>query len=95
MTEFRPVLALAIALVAPAAFADDQTPTPKQLEFFEKQVRPLLAEHCYQCHSVKAKRVEAKLLLDSRKAQLRGGDSGPAIVPGDADKRLLIEAIRY
>ena len=75
--------------------ADDKRPTEQQLEFFEKQVRPLLAKHCYQCHSVKAKRLEAKLLLDSRKGQLKGGDSGPAVVPGDADGSLLIEAVRY
>ena len=70
-------------------------PNSQQLEFFEKQVRPLLAKHCYQCHSVQAKRLEAKLLLDSRSGHLRGGDSGPAIVPGDADGSLLIEAVRY
>lgn len=75
--------------------ARDERPTEQQLEFFEKQVRPLLAKHCYQCHSVKAKRLEAKLLLDSRKGHLTGGDSGPAIVPGDADSSLLIEAVRY
>ena len=56
--------------------ADEPAPTAEHLEFFEKEVRPLLAKHCYQCHSVNAKRVEAKLLLDSRASQLRGGDSG-------------------
>jgi hypothetical protein len=74
--------------------AADQ-PTQTQLEFFEKEVRPLLAKHCYQCHSVKSKRLEGKLLLDSRKGHLAGGDSGPAIVPGDVDGSLLIDAVRY
>ena len=66
-----------------------------QLEFFEKEVRPLLTEHCYECHSVGSERVEASLLLDSRAAHLKGGDSGAAIVPGNSDQSLLIEAVRY
>lgn len=77
------------------ACADEQLSPAERLEFFEKQVRPLLATHCYECHSAKATRVEASLLLDSRKAHLTGGDSGAAIVPGDADGSLLIEAVRY
>ena len=75
--------------------ANEQLANEQQLEFFEKQVRPLLAKHCYECHSVKAKRLEAKLLLDSRKGHLAGGDSGPAIIPGNSDDSLLIEAVRY
>ncbi|MCA9058241.1 MAG: DUF1549 domain-containing protein, partial [Planctomycetaceae bacterium] len=66
-----------------------------QLEHFEKQIRPLLAEQCFECHSVNAKKIEAGLLLDSRSGWLKGGDSGPAMVPGHADKSLAIEAIRY
>lgn len=98
MTVSRSILVLALMytlLSGVASQADDQAATPEQLDFFEKQVRPLLAKHCYQCHSVKAKRLEAKLLLDNRKGHLTGGDSGPAIVPGDADGSLLIEAVRY
>ena len=68
---------------------------PAQLEFFEKKVRPLLAKHCFKCHSVNAKRLEAGLLLDSRSGHLQGGDSGPAIVPRNADESLLIQAVRY
>lgn len=77
------------------ACADEQLSPAERLEFFEKQVRPLLATHCYECHSAKATRIEASLLLDSRKAHLTGGDSGAAIVPGDADGSLLIESVRY
>ncbi|MFN3189999.1 MAG: PSD1 and planctomycete cytochrome C domain-containing protein [Aureliella sp.] len=72
-----------------------ERPTKAQLEFFEKEVRPLLVEHCYECHSTGAERVEASLLLDSRDAHLRGGDSGASIVPGNADASLFIEAVRY
>ncbi len=71
------------------------TPTAEQLEFFERSVRPLLAEHCYSCHSSKAEKLKANLLVDSRAGLLRGGDSGAAIVPGDADGSLIIAAIRY
>jgi len=67
--------------------ASDQPFSVDDLAFFEKKVRPLLAEHCYQCHSVDAKRIEANLLLDSRASHLQGGDSGAAIAPGDAAHR--------
>jgi hypothetical protein len=74
----------------------DQKQTPEaQLEFFEKHVRPLLVEHCYQCHSATSKRVEGGLLLDTHAGLVKGGDSGSAL---DTDKPLasmLIEAIEY
>ncbi len=65
------------------------------LEFFEKHVRPVFSEHCYGCHSATAEKVKGGLLLDTRAGVLKGGDSGPAIVPGDPDKSLLIRAVRY
>jgi hypothetical protein len=66
-----------------------------QLDFFENKVRPVLANHCYKCHSTQSEKVKGGLLLDSREALLKGGDSGPGIVPGDPDKSLIIKAIRY
>ena len=86
---------LSMLLACPGVQADEQKTTPKQMEFFEKEVRPLLAKHCYSCHSVKSKKLQAGLLVDSRAALLRGGDSGQALVPGDADASILIEAVRY
>ncbi|MEO1527120.1 MAG: DUF1549 domain-containing protein, partial [Planctomycetota bacterium] len=83
-----------VAFLSPFVAAAPPT-RAEQLEFFEKDIRPLLAEHCYSCHSVNADRVEASLLLDSRQAHVRGGDSGAAIVPGNPDASLLIEAVRY
>jgi len=66
------------------------------LEFFEKKIRPVLAEHCYKCHSSDSKKLKASLYhLDTRAGFLKGGDTGPAIVPGDPEKSLLIEVIRY
>jgi len=94
-TLFFALLLGSIWVVSSACQAAEQSPTADQLEFFEREVRPLLAKQCYECHSTKAKRVEGSLLLDSRAAHLRGGDSGSAIVPGDADGSLLMEAVRY
>lgn len=67
----------------------------EQLDFFEKKIRPVLAEHCYECHSATSKKLKASLLLDTRAGHLEGGDSGPALVPGDPEESLLIEVIRY
>jgi hypothetical protein len=68
---------------------------PDAVAFFEKRIRPLLAEHCYRCHSADAKEVQGELLVDSRLGLRRGGYSGPAIVPGSADQSLLVKAVRY
>ena len=65
----------------------------KGVEFFEKNVRPILVEHCYECHSGREK--NGGLLIDSRERLLAGGDSGGVIVPGDPEHSLLVEAIRY
>src|SRR6056300_357356 len=64
-------------------------------EFFEKKIRPVLAEKCYQCHSAKAEKLKGGIQLDHLQHILAGGDTGPAIEPGDAEKSLLIESIRY
>ena len=65
-------------------------------DFFEKKIRPVLVEHCYQCHSASAEKIKGELLLDSREGMLKGGESGkPAVVAGNVDKSRLIEAIRY
>ena len=69
---------------------------PEQVQFFEQKIRPVLAEHCYECHSAQAKKLKAGLRLDSRAGWQRGGDSGePAIVPGQPDASQLIQAVRH
>ena len=68
---------------------------PAEVAFFEKKIRPVLVEHCYRCHSVQAKMPKAGLHLDSRAGIRRGGESGPAIVPGKIDESLLIQALRH
>ncbi|HBL44753.1 PSD1 and planctomycete cytochrome C domain-containing protein [Gimesia sp.] len=69
--------------------------TSEQLEFFEKSIRPLLAEHCYECHSGQATRLEGGLRLDSRSLLLKGGDSGPAAELKQPHDSLLLQAVRY
>ena len=69
--------------------------TSEQLEFFEKEVRPLLVEHCYECHSGKSKKLQAGLRVDSRNAMLKGGDSGPALIASKPEESSLIQAVRY
>lgn len=69
-------------------------PDARGLEFFEKKIRPVLVEHCYSCHSQESKKVRGGLLVDTRDGLLKGGDTGPAIVPGAAAKSLLMAALR-
>ncbi len=85
----RPLIAL--ALVACAA-AQAQTPDN---EFFEKKIRPVLAEKCYACHSSKSKSPMGGLALDTRAGLQRGGASGPEIVPGKPAQSRLITAVHY
>ena len=83
------LLATALATLSANAAA----PTPAQVEFFEKNIRPVLAAECYECHT-SAKR-KGSLVLDTREGLLKGGESGPAIVPGQPDSSLLLQAIRH
>lgn len=83
---------LVATLVSGAAAAE---PAAGQIEFFENKIRPVLAEHCYACHSDQAEKVKGGLRLDTREALVKGGTSGPVIVPGDAEASSLIKAIRY
>lgn len=64
-------------------------------EFFEKKIRPVMVERCYECHSATAKKVKGKFKLDTREDFEKGGDSGAPVVAGEPDKSLLIKAIRY
>ncbi len=76
-----------------AASGGAAEPTPQQLETFEKQIRPLLIEHCLQCHG--ADKQEGGFSLATRDALIRGGDSGTALVPGQPAASLIIKAVEY
>src|SRR5687768_14107904 len=65
------------------------------VEFFEKKIRPLFAQHCYECHSVTGKDVKGGLRLDTAEGLLKGGDGGPVLVPGNPDGSKLIQAVRH
>lgn len=66
----------------------------KGVEFFERQIRPLLADRCFQCHSSDSKKANGGLLLESAAGLLKGSDSGPIIIAGDPDKSLLLDVVR-
>ena len=87
MLRFHPITALLLAPLALLAAGDDDL-------FFESKVRPLLMKRCYECHSLE-KKTKGGLALDSRAGWQHGGDNGPAIVPGDLTKSLVIKAVRY
>jgi hypothetical protein len=88
-----------VILVGPlllAALAGVASPAePDAGRFFREKIEPTLVAECYCCHSAKAEKVRGGLLLDSRAGLLRGGDSGPVIVPGNSGESLLIQAIRH
>ena len=84
---------LSLACAAPAQ-VQHRNITPEQLEFFEKNIRPVLVEHCYDCHSEEKGKNKGELTLDTRDGIRAGGDRGPAVVPGKPDDSILINAIR-
>ena len=82
-------------LVVVAGSVTAVQPVSEDLEFFEKQVRPLLSRRCYRCHSRTAKSLKAGLRLDSLAGVQRGGESGPVLVAGQPSASRLIQAIQY
>ncbi|MFA6545640.1 MAG: PSD1 and planctomycete cytochrome C domain-containing protein, partial [Limisphaerales bacterium] len=70
-------------------------PPSSGLALYEQAVKPLLAERCFECHGHEAKKFKGGLALDSSAAIFKGGDSGPAVVPGNVDASLIIKAVRY
>ncbi len=68
---------------------------PANPEFFEAKIRPVLAEQCYDCHSASAKKLKGGLRVDGRQELLTGGETGPAVVPGQPEKSLLLKALSH
>jgi hypothetical protein len=85
--------AACLALLLTLGSAETAPPAPSGDEFFEKEVRPILVERCQPCHG--GKETKGNLKLTSRAALLKGGDRGPAAVPGKADESEMIRAIRH
>src|SRR6267154_4370644 len=88
---FMKRMSLGFFLLPLLLMAQTEDRTAEKTEFFEKHVRPVLAQNCFACHTNSRM---AGLRLDSREDILKGGKSGPAVVPGDPDKSLLVAAIR-
>src|SRR5438477_3555196 len=94
--KFRLRLILVVVMFSSAALVSAAELKPEDYDFFEKKIRPVLVEHCYKCHSASSEKLKGELFLDTKEGMLKGGESGKlAVVPGDADKSRLIEAIRY
>ena len=90
MTSFtaRCLLGIGLSLAACAGLRADDVDEA----FFEKKIRPVLAETCFRCHG--GQKTSGKLRIDSAEALSKGGESGPALVPGNPDESLLLKAIR-
>lgn len=88
-TVFSLSLTLTVAMPG-KLWATDEA---QQRQFFEAKIRPVLVEHCYKCHG--AEQAKGGLRLDVAASMLQGGDSGPALVPGEPDESLILEALRY
>jgi hypothetical protein len=82
----RYLASFTLLLATHTSFAEDHA-------FFESKVRPVLLEYCYECHS--GENTKGGLALDTKQGWEKGGDTGPAIVPGKPDESLLIKAVRY
>ena len=88
----RSLLVLLLLVSAPLMAADD----PAGIAFFEQKIRPVLVEHCYECHSAKAKKLKGGLYLDSKAGWQKGGDAGlPTIVAGKPDEGLFLRYVRH
>ena len=99
-TPERGAMAYAAEPESPPASAGDPTgaeapATAEGLTLFESKIRPILVEHCYECHAADSKKLQGGLVLDTRAGLRQGGDSGPAVVPGNPDDSLLLSALKY
>ena len=88
-----PVILLVAALGASGVPVGSAEPPPHSVDFFEAKIRPLLIDHCQDCHG--PGEAAGKLRLDTRGGWERGGERGPAVVPGDPSASLLIHAVSY
>ncbi|MCY2972975.1 MAG: hypothetical protein NTZ30_20225 [Planctomycetota bacterium] len=91
---FRLMVGTFISFLIPSAVVAEDA----RLDFFEKRIRPVLVSHCYKCHSAESAtkgKLKGALALDTRKAMLKGGESGTSIIPGKPSESLLIKALKY
>jgi len=91
----RFIFAVCLGLIWGPVSGESPAITPEQLTFFESKIRPLLVKECYSCHSSKTGNAKGGLRLDTEQLTKLGGNSGPAVVPGDLDASLIYGAISY
>src|SRR5262245_2016599 len=84
------VVVAAVCLLAARQDGDDAAADT----FFKQQVLPVLQANCFKCHGPAAARAKGGLRMTGRDALLKGGESGPALVPGNVEASLLVKAIR-
>ncbi len=84
-----------VAGICSVSLAAESEFSAEHIEFFEAKVRPVLATHCYECHSGKSKTLKGGLRLDGRQFALKGGESGTAVVLGKPDESLVVQAVRW
>jgi Protein of unknown function (DUF1553)/Protein of unknown function (DUF1549)/Planctomycete cytochrome C len=89
------VLATLMLSLGTRAGNAQEVPNAKGIEFFENKIRPVFRKHCYECHSSQGSKMRGGLAIDSKAGLLKGGDSGPALVPGKAKESLIIKALRH
>ena len=92
MRLFVSLTVTCLILAASTSCADDDQ---EGIDFFEKNIRPVLVKRCYKCHSADSEEAKGGLLLDSRDGIRRGGESGHAVVPGDLSESLILGAIKH
>lgn len=94
MTSTGKLSLLCLVILAGAARADE-TDSAAGLQLFREQIEPALRQHCYKCHNAQATPLEGSLRLDHREGIRRGGDSGPAVIPGKPAESLLVQALQH
>lgn len=86
---------LVASITAGLLLARGRAAESKDDGFFTKEVLPIFQRHCYECHSHASGKAKGGLVMDSRSGMVTGGDLGTALVPGDPEKSLIIQAVRY
>jgi len=89
------VALLASCLATTSLFGAEPKISASDLQFFENKIRPIFVDNCYKCHSQGAEKIKGGLLLDTRDGARKGGNTAPAVIPGNVEKSLLIQAVRY
>lgn len=90
-----PITLVLWLLASSVVAAQDPDVDAAKIAFFEQHIRPVLVQHCYECHSGTSEEIGGELRVDSREALREGGSRGPAVVPGEISKSVLIEALEH